>query len=38
MGLQARHRRADANAGKAMFGDRRIDDPLGAEFLEQSLE
>ena len=28
---------ANANAGKTVFGDRRIDDPLGAEFLKQPL-
>ena len=31
--LQARHRRTDADAGKAVLGDRRIDDAAGAEFL-----
>ena len=35
--LQAGHRRTDADAGKAMLGDRRIDDALVAEFLQQTL-
>ncbi len=35
--LQPRHRRADADTGEAMFGDRRIDDAFGAEFLQQAL-
>ena len=35
--LQAGHRRADADAGKAVLGDRRIDHALGAEFLQQAL-
>jgi hypothetical protein len=30
-------RRANANAGKAMLGDRRVDHALGAEFLKQAL-
>ncbi len=35
--LQAAKGCADAEAGKAVFGDRRIDDTVGAEFLEQTL-
>ena len=35
--LQAGHRRTDADAGKAMLGDRRIDHAPGAEFLQQAL-
>ena len=35
--LQAGHRRTDADAGKAVLGDRRIDHAPGAEFLQQSL-
>ncbi len=35
--LQARHRRTDADAGKAVLGDRRVDDAAGAEFLQQAL-
>ena len=31
----AGHRRADADAGEARFGDRRIEHALGAEFLDQ---
>ena len=34
---QARHRGADAEAGEAVLGDRRVDHPLGAELLEQAL-
>src|SRR3546814_13596909 len=34
---QAAHRRARAEPGKAVFGDRRIDDALVAELVEQSL-
>ena len=34
---QPAHRRAGAEAGKAIFGDRRVDDALGAELLEQAL-
>ena len=37
IGLQARHGRADADAGKALLGDRRVDHALGAELLEQAL-
>jgi hypothetical protein len=37
IGFKAAHRRADADAGKAMLGDRRIDHALGAEFLQQAL-
>ena len=35
--LQARKRRADAEAGKPVLGDRRIDHAHGAEFLQQPL-
>ena len=35
--LQAAHRRAGADAGKAIFGDRRVDHALGAELVEQAL-
>ena len=35
--LQAREGRADADAGKALFGDRRVDHALGAELVEQAL-
>ncbi len=35
--LQACHRRANADAGKAVLGDRRVDDAPGAEFLQQPL-
>ena len=35
--LQARHRRTDADAGKAVLGDRRIDHAPRAEFLQQPL-
>ena len=35
--LQPSHRGADAETGEAMFGDRRIDDPTSAEFLQQAL-
>ncbi len=35
--LQPRHRRTNADAGKAVLGDRRIDHALGAEFLQQAL-
>ena len=35
--LQAGHRCANADAGKRMFGDRRIDYLPGAEFLKQPL-
>jgi hypothetical protein len=34
---QAGHRRANADAGEAVFGDGRVDDALGAEFLQQVL-
>ena len=34
---QAAHRRTGADAGKAVFGDRRIDHARFAEFLEQAL-
>ena len=34
---QARHRRADAEAGEAVLGDRRVDDAARAEFLQQAL-
>ncbi|MNC85518.1 hypothetical protein D3C83_11220 [compost metagenome] len=34
----AGHRGADAQAGEARLRDRRIDDPPGAEFLDQALE
>ena len=34
---QPDHRRADAEAGEAIFADRRVDDALRAETLEQSL-
>ena len=34
---QADHRRADADAGEAELGDRRVDDAHLAEFLEQAL-
>jgi hypothetical protein len=37
IGAQPAHRRADADAGKAMLGDRRIDHALGAELLQQAL-
>ena len=33
--LQARHGRADAEAGEAVLGDRRVDHPLVAELLQQ---
>ena len=35
--LQPAERRADAQAGEAVLGDRRVDDALGAELLEQAL-
>jgi hypothetical protein len=35
--LQPAERSADAEAGKAVLGDRRVDDALGAELLEQAL-
>ena len=35
--LQAGERRADAETGKAMLGDRRVDHALRAEFLQQPL-
>ena len=35
--LQAGERRADAQTGKAVFGDRRVDHALVAELLQQSL-
>ena len=35
--LEPCERRADAKTGKAVFGDRRVDHALGAEFLQQSL-
>ena len=34
---KAAHRRAGAETGKAIFGDRRVDDALGPELLEQIL-
>ena len=34
---QAAHRRAGADAGKAIFGDRRVDHALVAELVEQAL-
>lgn len=34
---QTRHRRADADAGKAMFRDRRVDHAARTEFLQQAL-
>ena len=34
---QARERRADADAGETVLGDRRVDDATIAEFLQQSL-
>src|SRR5881409_2653994 len=34
----ARHRGADADAGVARLGDRRVDDPLGAELLDEPRE
>ena len=37
IGLQAREGRADAEAGKAVLGDRRVDDALRAELLQQAL-
>ena len=37
IGFRPAMRRADAEAGEAMFGDRRIDDAPGAEFLQQAL-
>jgi hypothetical protein len=36
-GLQTAKGRADAEAGEAVLGDRRVDDPLGAELVQQSL-
>ena len=36
-GLEAVERRADAQAGKAMLGDRRVDHAAVAEFLQQAL-
>ena len=36
-GLQPRERRADAEAGKSMLGDRRVDHAMRAEFLQQPL-
>ena len=35
--LQPGHRRADADAGKAVLGDRRVDDAPRPEFLQQAL-
>ena len=35
--LEARHRRADAEAGEAVLGDRRVDHALRAELLQQAL-
>jgi hypothetical protein len=35
--LQARHRRADAEAGEAVLGDRRVDHALRPELLQQAL-
>ncbi|KEQ51483.1 hypothetical protein BV95_04254 [Sphingobium chlorophenolicum] len=35
--LQSAHRRARADAGKAIFGDRRVDHPFGPELLQQAL-
>ena len=37
IGPQPRHRRAGADAGEAIFGDRRVDHALGPEFLQQAL-
>ena len=37
IGRKAGHRRTNADAGKAVFGDRRVDDPARAEFIEQTL-
>ena len=34
---QANHRRADADAGEAVLGDRGVDDPPGAELVEHPL-
>ena len=34
---QPDHRGADAHAGKTVFTDRRVDDPLGPETFEQAL-
>src|SRR5438552_12192710 len=36
-GTQPHHGRADADAGEARLRDRRVDDPLGPELLEQTL-
>ena len=35
--LQTAHRRARAQTGETIFGDRRVDDALRAEFLKQTL-
>ncbi|KIU01394.1 hypothetical protein QU38_01860, partial [Staphylococcus aureus] len=35
--LEAAHRRPRTQAGKAIFGDRRVDHALGTELLEQAL-
>jgi hypothetical protein len=35
--LQTAKGRADAEAGKTVLGDRRVDDALSAEFVEQPL-
>ena len=37
IGFRPGQRRADADAGEAVLGDRRVDDALGAEFLQQAL-
>ena len=37
IGFRPGERRADAEAGKAVLGDRRVDDALVAEFLQQAL-
>ena len=37
IGLRPGHRRADAQAGEAVLGDRRVDHAPGAELLEQAL-
>ena len=37
IGFKPGERGADAEAGKAVLGDRRVDDAPGAEFLQQAL-
>ena len=37
IGFSPAKRGADAEAGEAVLGDRRVDDALGAELLEQAL-